>query len=480
MKTPDTDLHTLIQALTRTERRYLRLHADETATYWQLFEAISGQKKYDEAAIKQTKAPFTKHLAEQKQYLMDWLLDQLSRYQDDAPAQETARQLAQVRQLIRYDLKAAAQKRLHRVLRQATQLELYERQLEALHLLRQLASPAQLSELFEQESVCIKRLQQLHNYLIINNKVNDIQRKFQQSPDAEHRTSLTNLIADALLTQPPVDDGFLPQMYFWQTLATAHFTLGNAQSAQDANLASLQLFEADAPRIVQHPERYLSILQNYLIDTFTLRQYDALASGLERLRAVPEQAAFSDLAGLEARVFRQRMQLEINWRLREGEFVEAAALLPDLEQGLAAFKLQIARPQRLTFAYLGAYILWGNRDWSHTLDWLQPILQETREDVVVEVFHFTRLLQLICHFELGDFKLLESLIPSTRRHWHRQGLHFASENAVVAFINAAMKAFNRAEVRVLRTQLAAQLESLRTEPAEQRLFQYVDLMRWIK
>ena len=85
MKNPSRQLYALVHALSRSEKRYFRLHASMqkgTKNYLKLFNAILMQSGYDEKAIKKMfrGERFARRLTYTKQYLYEMLLRLLESY----------------------------------------------------------------------------------------------------------------------------------------------------------------------------------------------------------------------------------------------------------------------------------------------------------------------------------------------------------------------------------------------------------------
>lgn len=83
--TSRNDIHELIHALSKTERRYVKLHAgfqQGDKSYMRLFDAIAAQPTYNEAALKQAllHEPCMRNFSMAKQYLYEHIIDALKNY----------------------------------------------------------------------------------------------------------------------------------------------------------------------------------------------------------------------------------------------------------------------------------------------------------------------------------------------------------------------------------------------------------------
>ncbi len=117
---PRTDLHALIQSLSRTEKRYVKTYllrhrdtADNQSV--QLFDAVEAQVEYDEAAIRKRHAAkgFAKRLPEAKRELYHLILRAMREYRNEATAQHKIMAALQDMQFLReHNLPKLAEARL--------------------------------------------------------------------------------------------------------------------------------------------------------------------------------------------------------------------------------------------------------------------------------------------------------------------------------------------------------------------------------
>ncbi|HQZ43738.1 MAG TPA: hypothetical protein PK735_12690, partial [Flavobacteriales bacterium] len=71
---PSTELFDLIRSLTKSEKRFFKLHSSLQSgdkNYLRIFDSIDKQKAYDEEALKKqfAKETFIKHLPSEKNHL---------------------------------------------------------------------------------------------------------------------------------------------------------------------------------------------------------------------------------------------------------------------------------------------------------------------------------------------------------------------------------------------------------------------------
>ena len=190
-----------------------------------------------------------------------------------------------------------------------------------------------------------------------------------------------------------------------------------------------------------------------MIDSLVIGKYDILEAEINRLTLILERPEFKSIKNLESRVFRQRYLLLINWSLRQKDFEKPMAWIPDIESGLKRFGKKIERHHRITFFYLTAYLLFLNRRYEQALQWNNYIINDSKEDVVKEIFYFARVLNLLIHYELGNYDLLESLLSSTPKYLKSRRPLYATEKNLFRLLSRLLKTIDRSEKQTLISNL---------------------------
>ncbi|MBR9922508.1 MAG: hypothetical protein GYB31_16855 [Bacteroidetes bacterium] len=482
MKTPSADLFNLIHSLGKAEKRYLKLRAgDPPPDYWLLFVAFAELDFFDEKHLSQRypNAGFLKNLPVNKRYLEHWILDQLDRFRKKNMEESCWDRLDQIRTWLDRHFFDKAYAELKKLRKRATGYELFDIQLQCCRLEKLLlgkiqtlpSNPKTIETLFHAEQRCLNSLTNLNQYWFVLNRLYEIQRRQERS-----FTELEKWGKHPLLQNEEAASSLQSKIFFHQAKAIYAFTKGDGKLAMQSNQATLDLLDANPKLIRLLPERYLSTLNNYLVDCLEAGRNDLLQSGLKQLRALPDRKEFKSIARLEANVFRQSYMLEINQILREKRYPEGLRILPGLESGLLKYGKSIARHHRISMHFLGGYLCFLNGNMEKAQSLLQPLARSEREDVVLEILRYARLLFLLTHFEMGHDELVDSLLESFRRSGKKGKKRMKAEAWLLRFIRQSITHGRRipdqSELEVLR--------KLREDPAESRFFQYIDLEFWLK
>ena len=143
-----------------------------------------------------------------------------------------------------------------------------------------------------------------------------------------------------------------------------------------------------------------------------------------------------------------------------------------IEEGFESIKKYI-------LIYLVAYLLFQNRQYEQALKWNNLILNDPKEDVVKEIFYFARILNLLVHYELGNYTLLEALLLSTPKYLKARRAIYATEKALFKFLRRLLNTIEKAEKQQLVADFKEEIQVLFQQPSEQRVFNYLDLRLWV-
>jgi hypothetical protein len=481
MRLSSSDLYELVKTLSPSERRYLKIQAGrENGKHLILLDILWGMRVYDDSEliqIAEKRGIARSTLAVLKQYLYQYLLLQLEDYHREKLMGEGRELLHQARILWHKGLPGQCRKRVIKGKKQAQAEQLYPVLLEFLHLEKQLGVQGITAQkaLYQEEKDCLYQLELTNESWWLLRQIANVQLEYQSLGEKEREEWGKKIKAHPLLTVKAEGWNVQARIYQLQALAAFSFTLRDPARALEANSRLLELLESHPLHRDRLPERYLSSLNNYLIDSVLLGKEEQVESGLLRLQAIPGQAAFREIPNIEARIFRQRFLLELNWLLRLGRKRQAVRLIPELERGLKKYGQQIQLPHWITLQYLLAYLFFLNKSFDSALLSLNELLQMKQPDVVKEVYRYARILNLLIHYELGNLEYLLSLLKTTRRRLDAEQSLSPLEKALFATLGQLARAPGRREQQEILFSFGKELEDMKEKGEKLPLLDYIDL-----
>ncbi len=484
MKTPSSLLFDLLQSISGPELRYLKVQLGNVDKgYARLMTAILAQTSYDEALLKSENAgeSYLNNLSVSKRYLLDLILTLLSRYAQSERSEQVLKQLNFAKILFQKNFLKAAEKALKKAKRSAMNLDAFEELLLIYSLEKKILTTGQyelenIETLHKAIGETLKQIQNINDYWLFYTRLYQLQLQKKSNPIAEE--GIDKLVASPLFNLEEEATTIRSKMYRHQARASYYFSSRQPEKAQEANRAFLKLLEGNVNYRQRFAEAYFSTLNNFLIDSLMLRNFDALDEGLLKLEQSKKDPAFVKIKNLHSRVFRQTMMLQLNRVMVTKAYEEAVDLMPMLEKGLTDFRKQIAPQHEIAIQYLAAYLLFKNRNYEETINWTNALLQNTDESILSEYFHYTRWLNLLAHFELKNYKLVESLLQQTKRYVRQSRKLMKTEVLLFKTLKKATGLVDKKRVGELVKEMETPLFRLKQE--ERLFFQYLDLTEWVK
>ncbi len=491
MKTPSTFLYDLVHSLSKSEKRYIKVQAGSgDKDYLRLMDALLIQRVYDEEKLvrKYEGANFIKHLSVNKRYLYDLILKSLVRFGQKSLEDKVFEKMSAANILMEKNMFQAAFNELRKGRKVAERYELFELQFMLDGIEKNLLSQRNfknkdkdtLHHIYNAEMYNLEQLKNTTEYWYLFQQLVQFQMQFQKIQTEEQKRYIKTIVEAPKFKEESLATNFKSKVYYFQANATYQFMIGNVQEAYKINGRFLELMENHPHFLNIYAERYLATINNMLIDSLMIGKYDVLEEGINRLSTTTKRPEFRTIKNIEARVFRQRYLLLINWSLSQKDFRKALDWIPEIEEGLNTFGKKIEKHHRITFYYLCAYLLFLNGKYEQALEWNYRIIDEPKQDVVKEIFYFARVLNLLLHYELGNHTLLESLLLSTPKYLRSKREIYETEKALFRFLRKIIHSINRKEEEKLKADFKSEILELAQIPKEKRVFNYLDLRLWIE
>jgi hypothetical protein len=491
VKTPSPFLYDLVHKLSKSEKRYLKVQTNNREKdYLVLYDALLAQKHFDEPGLiaKHKGANFLKNLAVNKRYLYDLILKSLANFGEKTIDNQVFEKISATNILIDKGLYLAAYHELKKGKKLAKKFELFELQIKLLGIEKQILSTQFIKDnsknqnqelIFEEEQHCLKQLMNTNEYWYLNQQISKFQMQYQKIQTSQHKKHMQAIVQSPKFSDPELASNIKSKIFYFQANSTYYFMLGDVEMAYQTNKQFLDFLESKPHFLKLYAERYLATLNNILIDSFGMDKQNILKQGIKRLDLTTQKKEFKGVKDLDSRVFRQKHLLLLNWSLRQKNYNKALELIPTIESGLEKYGNNIEKHHRITFYYLSAYILFINKRHEQALKWSNLILNEAKEDVVKEIFYFSRILNLLIHFELKNFILTDSLVLSIPKYLKARREIYNSERALFSFLRKLRNSVDKKEKKKLIDNFNEELKQLIELPKEKRMFNFLDLRIWL-
>ncbi len=418
------DIHQLITSLSQSERRLFKLRATQTGksstNYLRLFDAISAQESYDEEEIKALfkGERFINNFSVAKAYLYQSILDSLrQRRVRKSPEMAVREMIDHIEILFQRGLPAQAQKILERAVKKARNFDLVLYQTELTKWQRQLINLRsrnhRTENLLEIESAESKSFQLASQEATFQSLRAMLQAIFLQNIDlraAQTGQQVADLMKHPLLSKPPQKLSFLSQLYFHEIFAVYHRMEGDASRSLNAYQKAIQLWEMHPAFAKAYPDKYLQSLTSFLDACLREAEYPDFQKQIQKIYQMdPVEPR------LKARAFYLGNHLDLRYAITTYQFKVGLRRVRHIENGLKKHKLHLSPSIELTFQYNLAILYFLSQDYQQAIPFINLVRNQGKSPVRQDIIDAARMIELVCHFELRNFELLESLLRSNKR-----------------------------------------------------------------
>lgn len=489
-KTPSHKLFDLIKGLSGSEKRYFKVYAGKQAgpdsKYLRLFDAIDAQQSFDDGLLRRAvygSSPVqSRKYSELKSYLYDWVLRSLQGYDEKTSTDYKIKHyLLSIRVLFRRSRFDACQEILAKAKKTARQYEQFTALLDLLGWEKQLAYARAdidyldeaLPRISKEERLAIEQLQTVSAYRNLFFRLLVSLRKDASLIGADYRQKLGEVVDDPLLQEASRANSHQARVYYFRTLSIYRLAISDLQGFYELSHELIRLMESQPHFLREDVSEYISALSNLIMSCGRLGRHEELEAHLLKLKQVPPLTSDDEL-----KIHRQYYQNRFSLCIARGEF----------ELGMKELRAHLKARERFelhffdtpTFFYNYFYIAFGAGAYDEALTFLNQWLNLDYTVERQDLQGIARILNLIVHFELGNYVLLDSLLRSTYRYLKKRGQLHRMEQELLGLLRKAINAPSKQDILGAYSSIKDAFG--RGEPAQTQSFftKAFDIMAWLK
>lgn len=152
----------------------------------------------------------------------------------------------------------------------------------------------------------------------------------------------------------------------------------------------------------------------------------------------------------------------------------------EMMQELKVLKNDLSDNVKLTaFYWLSLYNFYQDK-FSEALEWMNKFLNHRKSEARSDLQVMARLLNMLIHYELGNFDLIEYNLKSTYRFAYKKEKLNLYERSMLSFFRKAINAANPQELEGILLAYKADLIEIFQDKLERRADDYFKNFEWIK
>lgn len=465
---PSDNLFELIRSLNPSEKRHFKLYAQrhvlgEENNYLKLFESIDKQGEYDEAALKKKYhlKKFVQQIHVAKNYLYNLILKSLNEYHTVDSANIQLRELLNSAEILFGKcLYKQASKILSKLKEKAYR---YERQiyvLEVIVLENKIAFALQdmdaakkvIKQGAKEEEQLLKDYQFSRQYKYLSDKLKIFIKTKGTARGEEDALELESIIEHPLLNSEQNAISYSTKYSFFYVYSKYFSVKEDYKQAYPYCNKLVHLIESNPDQVTKNAQAYLLALNHLLAILKELRKFDEFEIALKKLKSVQSKTIH-----IQSRAFAYTFIHEWNLSFYTGNYQQCVFLIPFLEEGLQKFDNQISSDLKLLFYFNLFYCFFALEQYQQAIKWLNKILNDKRNAIRQDIRNFGMVVNIILHYEMKDYDLMEYLIRSAQRLLEKEKNAHKFELLVLTYMKRLIKENTTGEQRKVFIQLRNKL-----------------------
>jgi hypothetical protein len=267
---------------------------------------------------------------------------------------------------------------------------------------------------------------------------------------------------------------WLYKAYLWYSFLTVDFL-----SCYKYATKWVGLFYENKDQIILNPVFFLRG-NHYLLEAlFYLRHYEKFKESLIRLEIITKEKWFPFDDNVDGLTFLYIYNNKFNLHFIEGSFKEGLPLVDEVLHRLKDYNDRIDEHHIMVFYYKIASMYFGAGENKKCIQYLEKIISNRTLQMREDLLCFSRILNLVAHYEAGMDYNLDVLIRSTYKFLIKMEDLYDVQKEFIKFLRGLGDIYPN-EVRNEFVKLHKKLKEFEHDPYQSRAFLYLDIISWLE
>jgi len=482
---PSTELFELIKSLTASEKRHFKLNASlqkGNKNYIRLFEIIDSQKVYNEIVIKNKfrKEGFGKNLTFTKNYLYKLIFKSLINIYNEKSLDAKLNNILSRCRLM-YD-KALFPQYFKTVIygkELAKKYERFPKLLEFLEIERQLTKKEDIPkknmhDVYDEE---INVIEKIRNSNIYKRAITSLFRIYRS--EGIIRNELTDKRIDEILCAEEFKNeknalSLTAKEKYYFALNIANELKGNSDKAYVYNKKRFEHISENKEIFQQflfdnYEDSYIALIQSAV----HAGNFSEATKHYEKYKSELSKSGADDIDTMTA-FYTLKITMAIDRAVEKKEI----NLPYSVEKFLIKYKGKVTINNYNYLYFLLAKYFFVTGKFEESLRHLNFLFENKTLKFTIHIEHYARMLNSLVHYELGNKKLLEYLIPSTLKYLKSKNKLYKTEAVVLNFLKNINRSNNEEELIKQFELFRDEINILKKNRYEKNAFGYIDYLNW--
>ncbi|MCH4823729.1 hypothetical protein ML462_11160 [Gramella lutea] len=486
------NLFSLIKSLSASEKRQFSLYVgrvgvNSDSKFLNLYKVMSRQKKYDEAEILKSTRITKLQLSNVKTHLYKQLLIslRLNPAHQSVPVQ-IREQLDFAYILYHKGLYQQSLKILDKVKSLALNYEEKNVAYEILELEKIIESQYITRSMNNRADTLIKQTEELNRLNLVSGKLSNLSLelysiflKMGYCRTEEEAQGIKDYFQKKIPEYDFKKLGFKEKLWLYKAHLWYSFLIQDFLGCYRYSMKWKDLFVEYEHLIPIHPVSYLKGNHYLLESLFYMSHTDLFEKTLRELENSLRDPKIPHNDNISALSFLYVYSNKLNLRFMKGEFGNSDELVEKINQKITKFNGRIDEHHIMVFYYKIACLYFGDGNNRKCIEYLKKIINNKSLEMREDLMCFSRILNLVAHYEAGLDYHLDSLVKSTYKFLIKMDDLHEVQKEMIKFLRN-MPDVSPLNIKDEFRKLHATLKKFEDHPYERRAFLYLDIISWLE
>lgn len=487
----EEQLFQLIKNLSPAEKKFIKqdfnkFRATDANKSILLFDTLNKMPSYehDLTALAYAKQGYTnRFLSADRLTLYDQLLGSLNEYHRKSTiAIEVGSAYHAAVMLSEKKLFDQSLKQINRVTKTAKRFEMFGMLIQLLHLkqrvLKILNRIDEALDCLKEEELAWEAHREVNMYIRLHYQSIKLRLSLSKIRDQKGEEQLQMFMKDPLLANP-TSSYFQSNFHYLEVLCNYHFMMNQQEEELACNIRLGELIKQYDWFDMDNPLTYLAIQTrifaiNRSLDPENFWQH------LENYRSLVNTFKKQKLQA-SAFIFIFSSNYELDYYLEHKLYKAGRAVVELMLKGIQKQRELISDIFVVTAYYRIACIYFFNNEFELCLDTLDRYHEELSPDLRPDVYSYSLIVKALAHLELGNVRLIESLVKSVRYHLKKRGHLFLTEEQTIRALKKLAKTSNvEAQNKILSSLYQKVIEIQSNNKKEMLSLDYFNIVHWLR
>ncbi len=483
----------LIKSLTKAEKRHFSLYINrvqnsEDVLFIRLFNILEKQKEFNEQQILTDLGNISKaQFSNLKRHLYSQIIASLRVVHKEKRAHFKVREYIDYAHILYgkglylQSLKLLKKARIlaqrHHLTYMLLSIIEFEKTIETRHITRSGSNRALVlideSEIIQQNANHIVRLSNLRIRM---------HAKYLQNGHVKNKQEAENLKSYYYEKLNPIDleaIGFIERIYYVQSRVWYNYILLDFNSCMRYAKEWVALLDSQPTIINRDIDLYFRGIHYVLTSAVHTKDHHTHSKYLKKIEAIRKEAYGTFNTNTQIISFLYVHVGRLDNIMLSGNFNSNNSIIPKTLHRIRKYKYKLDDHKIMVLYYKFAWIYLGDNNPSKGILYLNKIINNELNNLREDLQDYARILQLICHYELGNYDILDYLLQTYSSYFNRK-------MSINIFLKQAMKMFHALKSKgeldhsLVFKNYYTIFSEISKDPYERRAFIYLDLLSWLE